>query len=129
MGLQATEYGYTGIVVAAVATFEPIAVLPSALLLGGLLNSGVALQSEGFPPGLAGTMEGVILLCVMSAGLLITYDVRFERRRYRMPGGTETPAATDVDIAGLSQVAQDDADLHGESLIGATGYSGLSVSR
>ena len=50
-GLQQANYGYTGIVVAALARFNPFATLLVAFLLGGLQNAGYTLQSADFPSG------------------------------------------------------------------------------
>jgi simple sugar transport system permease protein len=73
-GLQAANYGYTGIVVAALARYNPIAVLLVGVLLGGLQNAGLFLQ-------------GVLLFCTLGGELLIRYRVRLTRR---------TPAAVEA---------------------------------
>ena len=54
-------YGYTGIVVAALARYNPFAVVLVAVLLGGLQNAGFTLQGADFPSGLVGVMQGMIL--------------------------------------------------------------------
>jgi ABC-type uncharacterized transport system permease subunit len=79
-GLQQGGYGYTGIVVAALALYEPLAVILVAFLLGALTNAGFALQGPTFPPGLVGVMEGIILFCVLGGELLVRYRVRLQRR-------------------------------------------------
>ena len=43
-GLQQAGYGYTGIVVAALALYDPLAVVLVAFLLGALTNAGFSLQ-------------------------------------------------------------------------------------
>jgi general nucleoside transport system permease protein len=78
-GLRQASYGYTGIVVAALARYNPLAVVPVALLLGGLQNAGFALQGVDFPNGLVGVMQGLILFCVLGGELFVRYRVRFER--------------------------------------------------
>src|SRR5437588_6984804 len=40
-GLQRQYYGYAGIVVAALARYNPVAVIPVAILIGGLQNAGL----------------------------------------------------------------------------------------
>ena len=60
---QQAGYGYTGIVVAALARYNPFAVVLVAFLLGGLQNAGYALQGADFPSGLVGVMQGLILFC------------------------------------------------------------------
>ena len=72
-------YGYTGIVVAALARYNPLAVVPIALLLGGLQNAGFALQGADFPNGLVGVMQGLILFCALGGELFVRYRVRIER--------------------------------------------------
>jgi ABC-type uncharacterized transport system permease subunit len=74
-GLQQSGYGYTGIVVAALALYDPLAVVLVAFLLGALTNSGFALQGPTFPIGLVGMMEGIILFCVLGGELLVRYRI------------------------------------------------------
>ena len=50
-GLQQANYGYTGIVVAALARYNPFAVVLVAFLMGGLENAGYTLQGADFPSG------------------------------------------------------------------------------
>jgi general nucleoside transport system permease protein len=87
-GLTQAGYGYAGIVIAALARYNPFAVCVIAFLLGGLQNAGFALQGADFPSGLVGVMQGLILFCALGGELLIRYRVRFER------GGRPAEAAT-----------------------------------
>ncbi len=80
-GLRQANYGYTGIVVAALARYNPFAVVLVALLLGGLVNAGYTLQGADFPQGLVGVMQGLILFCALGGELFVRYRVRFERRQ------------------------------------------------
>jgi ABC-type uncharacterized transport system permease subunit len=79
-GLQGAAFGYTGIVVAALARYNPFAVCLVAVLLGGLQNAGFTLQGVDFPSGLVGVMQGIILFCALGGELLIRYRVRLGRR-------------------------------------------------
>ena len=79
-GLRQANYGYTGIVVAALGRYNPFAVAPIAFLLGGLQNAGYTLQGADFPAGLVGVMQGLILFCALGGELFVRYRVRFERR-------------------------------------------------
>jgi simple sugar transport system permease protein len=79
--LQQQLFGYTGIVVAALARYNPFAVVVIAFLLGGLKNAGFALQGVDFPSGLVGLMQGIFLFSVLGGELLIRYRVRIARRR------------------------------------------------
>jgi general nucleoside transport system permease protein len=83
-GLQQGNYGYTGIVVAALARYNPFAAIVAALCLGGLQNAGYALQGPDFPSGLVGVMQGTILFVMLGGELLVRYRVRLDlgsRRR------------------------------------------------
>jgi simple sugar transport system permease protein len=79
-GLTGANYGYTGIVVAALARYNPFAVVLVAFLLGGLQNAGYTLQGADFPAGLVGVMQGLILFCALGGELLVRYRIRFARR-------------------------------------------------
>jgi ABC-type uncharacterized transport system permease subunit len=87
-GLQQANLGYTGIVVAALARYNPFAVVLVAFLLGGLQNAGFTLQGADFPAGLVGVMRGLILFCALGGELFVRYRVRLERG----PRTTRTPA-------------------------------------
>ena len=90
-GLQAAAFGYTGIVVAALARYNPFAVCVVAVLIGGLLNAGSFLQGPDFPSGLVGVMQGIILFCALGGELFIRYRLRFTRHA-RGEAGTPEPA-------------------------------------
>jgi simple sugar transport system permease protein len=79
-GLQSSFFGYTGIVVAALAAYNPLAVAPVGFLLGGLQNAGFTLQGADFPSGLVGVMQGLILFCALGGEVLIRYRIRLGRR-------------------------------------------------
>lgn len=97
-GLQQAQYGYTGIVVAALARYNPLGVVVSALFLGAITNAGLNLQSATFPQSLTGVIEGVILFCVLGGELLTRYHVRIGRgnsvrRRRVTPPPDSAPVA------------------------------------
>jgi simple sugar transport system permease protein len=79
-GLTAAGYGYAGIVIAALARYNPFAVCLVAFLLGGLQNAGYTLQGVDFPSGLVGVMQGLILFCALGGELLVRYRVRLTGR-------------------------------------------------
>jgi ABC-type uncharacterized transport system permease subunit len=87
-GLTAAGYGYAGIVIAALARYNPFAVCLVAFLLGGIQNAGYALQGVDFPSGLVGVMQGLILFCALGGELLIRYRIRIAPSARR----TEVPA-------------------------------------
>ena len=78
-GLQDAGYGYAGIVVAALALYNPLAVVVVAFGIGALTNAGYALQGPAFPAGLVGTMEGIILFCVLGGEILARYRIKLTR--------------------------------------------------
>ena len=85
-GLQKLGYGYTGIVVAALARYNPFAVCLVAFLIGGLENAGNTLQGADFPAGLVGVIQGIILFCALGGELLVRYRLRVVREE--KPGAT-----------------------------------------
>jgi simple sugar transport system permease protein len=90
-GMQRQYYGYTGIVVAALARYNPFAVLLVAFLIGGLQNAGNTLQGADFPSGLVGVIQGLILFCVLGGELILRYRIRFGRAA--APHAAEAEAA------------------------------------
>ena len=78
-GLTAAGYGYAGIVIAALARYNPFAVCLVAFLLGGIQNAGYTLQGVDFPSGLVGVMQDLILFSALGGEILIRYRVRFAR--------------------------------------------------
>lgn len=99
-GLQQSGFGYTGIVVAAIARFSPWAVIPSALFFGVLTNAGFKLAGPDFPQGLVGVMEGIILFCLLSAELLLRYRVGWAPPRPKRGREAEDDRATSAAAAG-----------------------------
>jgi simple sugar transport system permease protein len=79
-GLQKQAYGYSGIVVAALARYNPFAVLLVAFLIGGLANAGNTLQGANFPSGLVGVIQGIILFSALGGELLVRHRPRFVRK-------------------------------------------------
>jgi simple sugar transport system permease protein len=95
-GIEQSGYGYAGIVIAALARYNPVAVIVVAFLLGGLQNAGYTLQGADFPSGLVGVMQGVILFCALGGEVLARYRVRLGslRRRSETPTTPVTPEGT-----------------------------------
>lgn len=91
-GLQQANYGYTGIVVAALARYNPFAVVLVAFLLGGLQNAGFTLQSAEFPSGLVGVMQGMILFAMLGGELLVHYRISVARGGRRGQPAAEVAA-------------------------------------
>lgn len=79
-GSLAVGLGYTGIVVAAVSRFDPLAVIPVAVLVAGLSNAGSSLQVLGVPSEIVVLLQGLILLLVAAAEFLRENRVRLVSR-------------------------------------------------
>lgn len=63
-----TGYGYTGILVAFLARHNPIAVIPVALLLGGISASGGLLQrSFGLPDATVNVLQGILFVVLLAS--------------------------------------------------------------
>jgi general nucleoside transport system permease protein len=87
-GLTSANYGYSGIVVAALARYNPFGAVLVAFLLGGLVNAGYTLQGADFPSGLVGVLQGLILFCFLGCEMLVRYRIRWGRA----PRPAEAPA-------------------------------------
>ncbi|MCJ7780136.1 MAG: ABC transporter permease, partial [Acidimicrobiia bacterium] len=64
--------GFTGIIVAALARLNPIAIIPVAILMGALNNAGPALQSIGVPSATVKILQGAILIFAVAGEFLIS---------------------------------------------------------
>jgi general nucleoside transport system permease protein len=75
----ALNIGYNGIIVAALARYNPLAVIPVGLLLGGILNAGPALQTlpgARVPVAISTMLTGAILLFALAGELFVRYRIR-----------------------------------------------------
>jgi ABC-type uncharacterized transport system permease subunit len=68
-------FGYTGIIVATLARFSPIVILPTSLLFGALVVAGNELQTVGLPSEIVLMLQAVILLFALAGELLVQYRV------------------------------------------------------
>jgi simple sugar transport system permease protein len=61
-----TGYGYTGVLVAFIARGNPLAVIPVALLLGGIGASGGLLQRVfDLPDATVNVLQGILFICIL----------------------------------------------------------------
>ena len=86
--LQFAVFGYTGIAVAALVRYHPLAIVISAVLVGALSNAGFNLQGLDLPLGLIGVNQGIILLLVAASEVSTRYRLVIGRRGR---GGTRAP--------------------------------------
>ncbi|MBI1881820.1 MAG: ABC transporter permease [Chloroflexi bacterium] len=61
-GTISNEYGFLGIIVAALANGSPLGVIPTGFLLAVLLNGGIVLQAQGLSVNAVLALTGLILL-------------------------------------------------------------------
>ena len=61
-----TGYGYTGVLVAFIARGNPLAVIPVALILGGIAASGGLLQRVfDLPDATVNVLQGILFICIL----------------------------------------------------------------
>jgi general nucleoside transport system permease protein len=70
-------FGYTGIIVATMARFSPIIILPTSLLFGALVVAGNELQTVGLPAEIVLMLQAVILLFALAGELLVQYRIQW----------------------------------------------------
>ncbi|MET1231939.1 MAG: ABC transporter permease [Candidatus Limnocylindrales bacterium] len=70
-------YGFTAIIVAYIAKFDPIGVVVASIAFAALILAGREIQPAGVP----GMIQGIILFCLIGSDVLLRYTVRFVRRR------------------------------------------------
>lgn len=82
--------GFTGIIVAALARLNPLAVIPVAVLMGALNNAGPSLQSIGVPTATVTMLQGAILIFAVAGEFFIGNRLRKpEGRSSALPEGAE----------------------------------------
>lgn len=97
-GVTGLGLGYAGIVIAALAHYNPLAVVPVAILFGGLRTGGEALQSSSdpVPIAIAVVLQGAILLFALGGEMFRKYRIRVERRSPRPTYPIPSPAAAEA---------------------------------
>jgi ABC-type uncharacterized transport system permease subunit len=70
-------FGYTGIIVATLARFSPVVILPTALLFGALVVAGNELQTVGLPSEIVLMLQATILLFALAGELLVQYRIQW----------------------------------------------------
>ena len=68
--------GFTGIIVAALARLNPIAIIPVGILMGALNNAGPSLQSIRVPASTVAMLQGAILIFAVAGEFFIANRVR-----------------------------------------------------
>ena len=68
LGVLAAGYGFTGILVAFLSRQNPLAIIPVAILLGGIGASGGLLQRRlGLPDASVQVLQGIIFVFVLAS--------------------------------------------------------------
>ena len=69
-------YGFTAIIVAYLAKFNPLGVIVAAVMFGALILAGREIQPSGIPQ----MIQGVILFTLITSEVFLRYRVRLRRR-------------------------------------------------
>lgn len=73
-------YGYTGIVIAMLARLNPVGVLPAAVFFAVVITGAEGMsRATGVPVFLSDVIQGVSLLCMLTALLFTQYRLRLAR--------------------------------------------------
>jgi simple sugar transport system permease protein len=108
-GLGGVGYGYSGIVVAALAKFNPLAVVLTSIIIGGLDNAGRSLQGPDFPAGLVGVLKGLLLFFALGGEVFARYRIERVRRPVEAPPAAVPPAAVPATAEVAVEVAVEPA--------------------
>jgi general nucleoside transport system permease protein len=69
-------YGFTAVIIAFIAKFNPYGVVVASIAFGALILAGREIQPSGIPA----MIQGIILFCLIASDVLLRYRVRIERR-------------------------------------------------
>lgn len=83
--------GYTGIVIAYLSRFNPLAVIFVSILLGGLNNSSSVVQMMGVPSQIATMMQGSIMIFIIAGEFFTHYKVCLRKKGIKKGDKKEDP--------------------------------------
>ena len=84
--------GFVGIIVALLARLNPLAVLPTALLYGGMTVGADAMQRRAnVPSSITFILQSLIVLLVLASSLLLRYRINFDALRPASPKEKAAP--------------------------------------
>jgi ABC-type uncharacterized transport system permease subunit len=69
-------YGFTGVIIAYLAKFNPFGVVIASIAFGALILAGREIQPAGIPA----MIQGIVLFCVIASDILLRYQLRLVRR-------------------------------------------------
>jgi ABC-type uncharacterized transport system permease subunit len=100
-GSISSDYGYLGILVAALANGSPLPVLPFGVLFAVLLNAGIVLKTQGVPLNSVTAVTGVILLFAAIGEVITRYRITREQpAEVQLDSNTSDPSGGSVQSAG-----------------------------
>jgi simple sugar transport system permease protein len=66
-----TGYGYTGILVSFMARHEPLAIIPVALLFGGIgASNGLLQRADHLPDATVAVLQGILFVVILASETL-----------------------------------------------------------
>ena len=68
-------YGFTAIIIAYLAKFDPFRVIVASIVFGALILAGREIQPAGVPA----MIQGIVLFCLIVGEVFVRYRVRVER--------------------------------------------------
>ncbi len=68
-------YGFTAIIIAYLARFQPLGVVVASILFGALILAGREIQPSGIPA----MIQGIVLFCVIASDVLVRYRISLRR--------------------------------------------------
>ncbi len=93
-----TGYGYTGILVAFMAQHEPLAIIPVALLFGGIgASNGLLQRVDHLPDATVAVLQGILFVVILASETLYGRFAFFRPREERVaarPVAGATPEVT-----------------------------------
>jgi general nucleoside transport system permease protein len=93
-----TGYGYTGILVSFMAQHEPLAIIPVALLFGGIgASNGLLQRVDHLPDATVAVLQGILFVVILASETLYGRFAIFRPREERVVRSTvagPTPEAT-----------------------------------
>jgi ABC-type uncharacterized transport system permease subunit len=96
-----TGYGYTGILVSFMARHEPLAVIPVALLFGGIgASNGLLQRVDHLPDATVGVLQGILFVVILASETLYGRFSFFKPREERTPARPIAKAAAATEVAG-----------------------------
>jgi simple sugar transport system permease protein len=92
-----TGYGYTGILVSFMARHEPLAIIPVALLFGGIgASSGLLQRVDNLPDATVGVLEGILFVVILASETLSGRFAFFRPRAERIAARPVAESAPQV---------------------------------